>query len=230
MRKETRVSFDFPFPEERVFRYESMGDVLHHLVNNPHDAFTMASLAEFTGYDESTVYRSVDLLERLGAVSVSDERPRRVSIDPDHLDCDDPLLMISQDEFRSPVRAYLDRLSERIDHEEKIDSLAAVVLFGSVARGEADRASDIDLLVIVEADETRGRRIANSVARDVEDERFEGDRYEFEVLAESVESATRAGDKLEEIFDEGLILRGSDALGSVRAAVYAEEAVSAGAD
>lgn len=230
MQETARVSFDFPFPEERVFRYESMGDVLHHLVNNPHDAFTMASLAEFTGYDESTVYRSVDLLEQLGAVTVNDERPRRVSINPDHLECDDPLLMISQDEFRSPVRAYLERLSDRIDEAEKIDSLAGVVLFGSVARGEADRASDIDLLVIVEGNKTSGRRIANSVARDVEDERFEGDRYDFEVLVESVESATRVGDKLEEIFDEGLILRGSDALRSVRAAVYAEEEVSTDAD
>lgn len=229
MQKAARVSFDFPFPEERVFRYESMGDVLHHLVNNPHDAFTMASLAAVTGYDESTVYRSVDLLEQLGVVTVSDERPRRVSIDPDHLECNDPLLMISQDKFRSPVRTYLERLGDRIDEAEEIDSLAGVVLFGSVARGEADRASDVDLLVIVEGSKTHGRRIANAVAREVEAERFEGDRYEFEVLVESVESAERVGEKLSEIFDEGLILRGSDALRSVSAAVYGEE-VSTDAD
>lgn len=206
-----------------------MDDVLHHLVNNPHGAFTMASLAEFTGYDKSTVYRSVELLERLGVVTVSDERPGRVSIDHGHLECDDPLLLVSQPAFRPPVRTYLEQLRSRIDEEDKIDALAGVILFGSVARGEADRASDIDLLVVVEGSKTRGRRTANAVARDIEDERFEGDRYEFEVLVESVESALRVGEKLEEIFDEGLVLCGSDALDSIRDAVYGEE-VSIDAD
>jgi predicted nucleotidyltransferase len=230
MQETTRVSFDFPLPEERVFRYASMGDVLHHLVNNPHDAFTVSSLAEYTGYDESTVYRSVDLLETLGTVSVSNGRPRRISIDPEHLDRDDPLFMIPQREFRSPVRTYLERLRERIRGEDTIASLVGVVLFGSVARGDADRASDVDVLVIVEGDKTRGRRIATATARDVEDERFDGDRYEFEVLVETVESTVRVGEQLEPIFDEGLILYGSDALRPVRAAVYGSEEVSTDAD
>lgn len=229
MQKGARISLDFPLPEERVFRYASMDDVLHHLVNNPHGAFTMASLAEFTGYDKSTVYRSIELLEQLGVVIVSDERPCRVSIDHGHLECDDPLLLVSQPAFRPPVRTYLEQLRSRIDEEDKIDALAGVILFGSVARGEADRASDIDLLVVVEGSKTRGRRTANAVARDIEDERFEGDRYEFEVLVESVESALRVGEKLEEIFDEGLVLCGSDALDSIRDAVYGEE-VSIDAD
>lgn len=229
MQESARISFDFPFPNERVFRYASMGDVLHHLVNNPHDSFTMASLARLTGYDESTVYRSVDLLERLGVVTVSDDRPSRVAIDHDHLECDDPLLLISQPEFRPPVRAYLEQLRDGIEAADQIDALAGVVLFGSVARGEADRASDVDLLVIVEGSKTHGRRVANAVARDVEGERFDGDRYEFEVLVETVESATRVGERLREIFDEGLVLHRIDALRTVRAAVYGEE-VSTDAD
>lgn len=229
MQEAARVSFDFPFPNERVFRYASMGDVLHHLVNNPHDSFTMASLARLTGYDESTVYRSVDLLERLGVVTVSDDRPSRVAIDHDHLTCDDPLLLISQPEFRPPVRAYLEQLRDGIEAADQIDALAGVVLFGSVARGEADRASDVDLLVIVEGSKTHGRRVANAVARDVEGDRFDGDRYEFEVLVETVESATRVGEQLEEIFDEGLVLHGTDALRTVREAVY-DEGTSTDAD
>ena len=229
MQETARVSFDFPFPNERVFRYASMGDVLHHLVNNPHDSFTMASLARVTGYDESTVYRSVDLLERLGIVTVSDDRPSRVAIDHDHLECDDPLLLISQPEFRPPARAYLEQLRDGIEAADQIDALAGVVLFGSVARGEADRASDVDLLVIVEGSKTHGRRVANAVARDVEGERFDGDRYEFEVLVETVESATRVGERLREIFDEGLVLHRTDALRTVRAAAYGEE-VSTDAD
>lgn len=82
---------------------------------------------------------------------------------------------------------------------------------------------------IVEGSKTRSRRTANAVARDIEDEQFEGNRYEFEVLVGSVESALRVGEKLEEIFDEGLVLYGSNALQSVRATVYGEE-VSTDAD
>lgn len=230
MQKSARISFDYPFPDERIFRYASMSDVLHHLVNNPHDAFTMATLAGFTGYDESTIYRSVGLLDRLGVVTVSDERPSRVSIDSGHLECDDPLFLISQSEFRQPVRRYLDQLRDRLDEEERIDALAGVILFGSVARGEADRASDIDLLVIVEGSKTHGRRIANAVARDIEEERFEGDRYEFEVLVETLDSAMRVGEQLREIFDEGIILHRSDALRTVRAAVYGDGEVPTNAD
>jgi predicted nucleotidyltransferase len=230
MQKSARISFDFPLPDERVFRYASMADVLHHLVNSPHERFTMQHLADMTGYDPSTVYRSVDLLEKLGVVTVTDERPSRVSIDPDHIDCDDPLLLVPQQEFQRPIRAYVDRLRDRVDEAGEIEGLAGVVLFGSVARGDADRASDIDLLVVVEGSKTHGRRVANAVAREIEGERFDGDRYEFEVLVETTESAKRVGEKLTEIFDEGLILHRSPALDGVRDGVYRDGEVSTDAD
>jgi len=226
MQESARISFDLPLPDERVFRYASMEDVLHHLVSNPHDGFTMRRLAGLTGYDESTIYRSVDLLEKLGAVTVSDERPSRVSIDQDHLECDDSLLLIQQAEFRRPIQAYLDELEDRIGEAERIDDLVGVVLFGSVARGEADRTSDIDLLVIVTGSKTHGRRVANAVARETEDERFDGDRYDFEVLVETVDSARRVGSRLREIFDEGVTLSRSKALGRVRDSVYRNEEAS----
>jgi len=230
MQNDARVSFDLPLPDERVFRYASMEDVLHHLVNSPHERFTMQHLADLTGYDSSTVYRSVDLLEKLGVVTVSDERPSRVSIDPDHIDCDDPLLLVPQQEFQRPIRAYLDALRDRVAETVEIEELAGVVLFGSVARGDADRASDIDVLVVVKGSKTHGRRVATAVARESEDERFDGDRYEFEVLVETTESAKRVGGELTEIFDEGLILHRSTALEGVRDEVYRDEEVSTDAD
>lgn len=223
MQGKGQVSIDLPLPDERVFRYASMDDLVHLLVNAPHDSFTVATLARRTGYDESMVYRSVDLLQELGVVTVSDGRPSRVAIDHDHLECDDPLLLLPQAEFRAPVRAYLERLRAEVDDVAEIDELAGVVLFGSVARGEADRASDIDLLVVVDGDRTRGRRTGTAVARAVESERFDGDRYEFEVLVESVESAERVGEKLRRIFDDGVVLHATDALEAVRTAVYAGE-------
>lgn len=216
-----KVLFDFPFPEERIFRYQAMQDILHHLVNNPFEEFTQQELASLTGSDVSSISRSLDLLEDVGVVTVSDDRPARITIDMDHIQRSDPVFAIPQAEFRNPVQAYLSELDERIQESEDIDELVGIILFGSVARGTADRRSDIDLLVIVDGDLTYGRRICTSVARDIEGESFDGHRYEFEILVETLETAASHGAKLEEIFDDGLVLDRSEQLQELRQAIYA---------
>jgi len=215
------VLLDFPFPEERVFRYQAMQDILHHLANNPFEEFTQRELASITGADVSSISRSVDLLEKVGVIIVSEHRPARITIDTDHLQRPDPVFAIPQAEFRKPVQAYLDRLETRIRENEAIDGLVGCVLFGSVARGTADRRSDIDLLVIVDGDLTHGRRVCTSLARDLESDSFDGHRYEFEVLVETPETAVSHGDELTELFDEGLILHQSDRLRELREEIYA---------
>ncbi len=212
----TNILFDFPFPEERVFRYQAMQDILHHLVNNPFEEFTQQELASITGSDVSSISRSIDLLEELGVIIISEDRPAGITIDMAHLQRPDPVFMIPQSEFRKPVQVYLDKLEPRIQESEELDDLVGIVLFGSVARGTADRRSDIDLLVIVDGDLTYGRRICTSLARAIEDESFDGHRYEFEVLVETPDTAVSHGGDLKEIFDDGLVLDRSDRLQEVR--------------
>lgn len=223
MQEQSRVELDFPFPEDRVFRYQAMQDILHHLVNEPFEEFTQKELADLTGANVSTVSRSVDLLEKLGVVTVDNGRPSHVQIDHDHLQKPDPILSVPQREFRKPIRAFLDELRTRVDESPDLESLVGVVLFGSVARGSADRGSDIDLLVVLEGSHTYGRRIANKTARDIQARIFDGDRYEFEVLVETPTSAAQYGGKLREIFDEGLLLHRTDELGAIRTAVYRDD-------
>jgi predicted nucleotidyltransferase len=217
------VLLDFPFPEERVFRYQAMQDILHHLVNNPFEEFTQQELATMTGADVSTVSRSVDLLERLGVVDVGDGKPAHIGMDQDHVSGSDPLFAIPQREFRRPVRAFLDDLAADVETSDDVDELVGVVLFGSVARGSADRSSDVDLLAVVEGDLTYGRRIGSQVASDLEERSFEGDRYQFEVLVETPESVASRGDRLQPIFDEGIVLERTPALQDVRDVVYGDE-------
>ncbi|GAA0250930.1 nucleotidyltransferase domain-containing protein [Haladaptatus pallidirubidus] len=223
MQTQSGVILDFPFPEERVFRYQAMQDILHHLVNEPHQGFTQKELAEITETDISTISRSVDLLDQLGVVTQDTGRPAQIQIDHDHLQKPDPLLSVSQSEFRKPIEAFLTELQQQVTESDDIETLVGVILFGSVARGTADRSSDIDLLVIIDGNHTYGRRIASQIARSLEEQSFAGDRYEFEVLVETPESATQYGAKLREIFDEGLILHQSEDFRHVRAAVYADE-------
>ena len=220
--KGTNVLLDFPFPEERVFRYQAMQDILHHLVNNPFEEFTQQELASITGADISSVSRSLTLLKKLGVVAVSDHRPARITIDTDHLQRPDPVFLIPQSKFRKPVRAYFDELETRIQESEEIDELVGAILFGSVARGTADRRSDIDLLVIVDGDLTYGRRICTSLAREIEDDSFDGHRYEFEILVETPETAVSHGTELTDIFDEGLVLTTSPQLQELRQDIYTQ--------
>jgi hypothetical protein len=86
------------------------------------------------------------------------------------------------------------------------------VLFGSVARGAADRLSDIDCFVLVEEEQALAQQTAHELTSHLGEERFRGDRYTFHVLVESVASARKHGEQLQEIFAEGLTLVDSSAL------------------
>ncbi|MCL9814674.1 nucleotidyltransferase domain-containing protein [Natranaeroarchaeum aerophilus] len=223
MQEQTRVLLDFPFPEERVFRYQAMQDILHHLVNNPFEGFTQKELATITGSDVSSVSRSVELLERMGVLDIATGKPAQITIDQDHITGSDPLFTIPQREFRKPVQAFLNELTTDIGTSDDVEQIVGVILFGSVARGGADRSSDIDLLVIVEGNLTYGRRLVSQLARDLEERTFQGERYQFEVLVENSESAASHGVPLRDIFDEGIVLERTDALEDVRDAVYETE-------
>ncbi len=216
-RKEsTTIALEYPFPEDRIFRYQAMEDVLSIVIDQPYSEFTVSELATFIDGNQATVSKAVKLLSAVGVVETrKDGRKQYVGVNRDRLNKTDPVLSIPQSEFHKPVRAFVDRL------QGEVDQLVGVVLFGSVARGEADRASDIDLLIIVEEDKTPARQTVQSIVRDLQETKFDGNRYTFQSLVESVDSAHRVGERLQEQFDDGITLVGSDQLAELRAEVYA---------
>jgi predicted nucleotidyltransferase len=207
-----------------VFRLSAADEILELLADAHETEFTIPELVDVTGAARSTVWRAVDLLDSLGVVRVR-ETPQRnyVSIEPERLQKDDPILAIEQPEFHDPIRAFVERIRDTFDESDDIDDLVGIVVFGSVARGEADRRSDIDLFVVVDGDRTSARRRTTDVVSDLSEERFDGDRFAFEPYVESVASAKRAGSKLREIFEEGITVVGSERLQSIRKAVFADE-------
>lgn len=210
--------------ETDVFRLSAADEILALLVDAHETEFSIPELVDATGAARSTVWRAVDLLDSLGVVRVR-ETPQRnhVSIDPERLHKDDPILAIEQTEFHDPIRAFVERIRDALDRSDDIDELVGVVVFGSVARGEADRRSDIDLFVVVDGDRTSARRLVTDVVSDLSEERFDGDRFAFEPYVESVDSATRAGSKLREIFEGSITVFGGERLQSIRKAVFADE-------
>lgn len=212
------IALDYPFPQARVFRYQAMQDVLSLLIEEPYEEFTVSQLAAMTDANQATVSKAVTLLKELGPVQTRrDGRKQYVSIDRDHLTKPDPILSIPQTEFHKPVRAFVTRV------QDELEEVVGIILFGSVARGDADRASDIDVLVLAEDDRTQARRRVQSVVSDLEETKFDGNRYTFEALVESTDSAERIGSRLRQQFDDGLTLVGSEHLSALRTEVYADE-------
>jgi predicted nucleotidyltransferase/biotin operon repressor len=214
----------YPDPDTDVFRIGAADDILRLLADAHDTEFSIPELVDATGVTRSTVWRAVDLLDSIGAIRIR-ETPQRnyIAIDTDRLQKDDPILAIPQSEFHAPIRAFVDRIQASIADADDIDDLRGIVIFGSVARGEADRQSDIDCFVVVDGDRTTARRQITDVVADLQSERFDGDRFVFEPYVESTESAGRVGSKLQEIFAEGITVYGSDRLNALRKEVVADE-------
>jgi predicted nucleotidyltransferase/biotin operon repressor len=214
----------YPADDTAIFRIEAADDILRLLVDAHATEFTIPELVEATGASRSTVWRAVDLLDSLGVIRIR-ETPQRnyVSIDPQSLEKDDPILAIDQSEFHEPTREFVEQVREAVDGATEIQTLVGIVIFGSVARGEADRQSDIDVFVVVEGDRTSARRRITDIVGELREERFNGDRFEFEPYVESAESATRAGSKLREIFEEGITVYSTERLQKIRKQVFSDE-------
>jgi len=213
-----------PAGDREIFRSGAADDILRLLADAHEDEFTVNELTDATGASRSTVWRALDLLEALSIIRIR-ETPQRnyVSIHSARLQKDDPVLAIEQAEFHAPVRAFLDTVREALRNSDAVERLVGVIVFGSVARGEADRQSDIDVFVVVEGDRTAARRCVADVVAGLRDRRFGGDRYEFEQYVESVESAQRAGEQLDEIFATGITLYEDDGLETLRREVLTDE-------
>jgi len=130
-RKESiSIALQYPFPEDRVFRYQAMQDVLDVLIDQPYATYSMSELANLTGASQGTISKAVKLLSELDVIeTVQDGRTQQVRINRERLTKPDPILSIPQAEFHQPVRVFLQRL------QDELDELIGVILFGSVARG-----------------------------------------------------------------------------------------------
>jgi len=211
------VSIRFPLPEERLFRNRATEDILLLLLRNPHQAFTVTELRTVTGHGGDTVQTALTVLEAAELIMTrQDGRKKLISANRDRFhNPDDPILAIPQEPFRTPIKAFLDRASEEMG-----DRLVGVILFGSVARGEADRASDIDIQIIVEDDLTQSRRELHEIRQEIEGQTFDGERYELQILVESLKSAESYGEKLQKIFSEGIVLYATEKLDDVKEVVF----------
>lgn len=211
------VRLPVPVGDPETFRYGATAEILHVLVDNPEQSFTNRELRRITERGMSGVNAAVESLEALGVITVDRTgRANGVQIDPEMVvKPSDPVLEIPQQEYHKPLRAILNELEDRLDDEHEF----GVVCFGSVARGTADRASDIDLFVVVDEDRMHAQREAHQIEQAIASERFDGDRFEPHIIVETQDSAPNH-DEITSILSECRTLRAAPPLDALKQKVF----------
>jgi len=211
------VSIPIPLPQKHVFRYQAADDILELLYRNPHEEFRITQLRKITGHGGKSVDNAIQILNSLNLINQAREgRHSLTQINREQIQKpDDPFLEIPQEEFQDPVKTFTDQIKDN-----QGNNLVGILVFGSTARGTADRTSDIDIQVIVENDLLQSRRNIQEIRQQIEDTRFDGERFEFHVLVESTETAESYGEKLREIFSEAITVYSTPKLDDVREAVF----------
>jgi predicted nucleotidyltransferase len=194
------ISVPIPAADADLFKSKATNDILLFLTNHRFKQFSMREVADQIGHSQQTVRRAINtLVENELVVESPENNQRLVQINRERLAIpDDPLLRIPQPEFQKPVKAAVDELTDRLE------GVIGIVLYGSVARGEADRRSDIDLWVLTTNDRAPNQREANAVGRDLEDAEFDGNRYAYDIDVEAVQAIPTYTEDVREIVVSGI--------------------------
>lgn len=160
----TTIGLLLPVQDQELFKHGASRYILNFLSDNPEINVSIRQLAMVTPMSERATREAVDTLEANGLLETFHEgNARRVHINNDRLDKPgDPILGVPQTHFQTPVRVARHYI------EEELDDVRGIVLFGSVARGDADRQSDIDLWVLVGGNHMQQRHEANKLVNQLE--------------------------------------------------------------
>jgi len=208
MNRETRradlsgasLSLSIPPLDPDLFKHKATSDVLLFLTNYRFSDFSLRELSAQIGHPHQSVRRAVNVLSANDLIVESSESNQRlVQINRQRLSLpDDPILRIPQSEYHQPVKTAVTKL------RENIDDIVGIILYGSVARGDADRRSDIDLWVLTRSGRAESQQEANAVARELEDTKFDGDRYAYDIDVEAVEAIPAYSEDIREIVVSGI--------------------------
>lgn len=197
---EAVVMVPVPAKNGDLYRHSVTDDLLSFLIDRPFEEYTIRKLASLTGVSHRTVSVAVGVLEDNGLLTVTPEGNKKlVGINRKRVTTpEQDVLRIPQSEFHRPVREAVDRLTDRLD------GVLGVLVYGSVARGEADRQSDIDLWVLVRDDRSRNQQRAVELCGELSQTPIDGDRYSFHVVVESPESVPAYTEDIASIVTAGI--------------------------
>lgn len=199
-----RATIEVPVPanDPDLYRYAVTDELLRFLIDRPFNEYTQRKLASLLDRPHRSVGQAVEVMAANELLAVTPKGNKNlVGINRERISTpSQPVLRIPQPEFHEPVRIAVRELTERLD------DVLGVEVYGSVARGEADRRSDIDLWVLVRANRARNQTRAQEVATKLADQSFNGNRYGYHIVVESLESVPTYTEAIAEIVRSGITL------------------------
>ena len=197
---EALVKIPVPAKNGDLYRHSVTNNLLSLLIDRPFEEYTLRKLASLVGTTHRTVSLTVDILEDNDLVVVTSEGNKKlVGVNRDRIETpENDVLRIPQAKFQQPVQEAIDALTDQLD------DILGILVYGSVARGEADRQSDIDLWVLVREGRSRNQQRATELAKDLVETRVGGERYEFHIVVESPESVPAYTDDIASIVTAGI--------------------------
>jgi len=196
----TSISLSIPSPDPDLFKHKATSDVLLFLTNHRFNNFSLREIANQIGYSHQSVRLAANVLSSNELVVESRKSNQRlVQINRRRLSVpEDPILRVPQLEYHQPVKAAVTQL------RENISDVVGIILYGSVARGDADRRSDIDLWVLTRSGRAESQREANAIARELEETEFDGDRYAYDIDVEAVQAIPSYTEDIRKIVVSGI--------------------------
>lgn len=155
------IGLALPIRDSALFKHGASAHILNFLGDNPDSNVSIRQLSRVTPLSERATREAVDVLEANDLIETFHKgNARRVHINRARLTIpEDPIRSIPQTHFQTPVRVASHYI------RDELETVKGIILFGSVARGDADRQSDIDLWVLVDGDHMQQRHTANKLAQ-----------------------------------------------------------------
>jgi predicted nucleotidyltransferase len=196
------IQVPVPANNPNLYRHKATDKLLQFLIDRPFEEYTIRALASIVDVTHRTVGKAVDVLASNDLVHIRHEGNKKlVRINRGRVTIpDNPLLRIPQAEFHAPVQSAVETLNT------ELEDVLGVLVYGSVARGEADRQSDIDLWVLVREHRGRNQRRAAQIGKELASEQFNGERYDFHIVVESPASVPAHTEDIAETVVSGITL------------------------
>jgi len=195
----------FRQPLDDVFRTATRVKILRLLARTPDMVFTGREIARNIGVASSNVSLALSGLEKIGVLhSLAKGRSLLYRLNTRHILCE-RLLRDLFDKEAGSLNYLLEKLSLNWPRD-----IRSVICYGSVARGEEEVSSDVDLCFVTRDSSSRSR-----ILRELEEAQAEfylrtGNRFSpYVISALSFVVRYRRGHPLiRQIASEGLLLRG----------------------
>lgn len=212
----SKIILDIPSQDTNLFKSQTVHEILSFLCRYHTDEFSITELGDAVDYSQPSISKAVDILVANDLVITRREgNTKQVHINRGRLSRpDDPFLQIPQVEFHMPVRKAVNELVENLD------DVVGIILYGSVARGDADRRSDIDLWVLVDEDRMANQRSANIIRQNHEDHEFDTGRYAYEIDVKSLPAVPNYTNELRDVLSDGLVVHDTENFETVRKMVF----------